>query len=332
MIAFVGCAHIHVPGFISRIQERPGLLVKYTWDHDAERSTKCAAKLNARPVSDLQAIWNDADVESVIICSETNRHEELVLAAVAARKRMFVEKPLGIGAADAYKMARAIDDAGLTFQTGYFMRGQPIHLVVKEHVEKGSFGTITRIRHTNCHQGSLGGWFDSEWRWMADPTLAGVGAFGDLGTHSLDILLWLMGDVESATASVRVATGRYGDCDEYGEGMLNFASGTVGTLAAGWVDWTNATWLHLSGTEGFAYAIGDQLYLHSKHIADADGQTPWTLPGEGKAAGFDLFLDFLEGKADAGFVTPQEAAYRCAVMEAMYQGSRSETWIRPRKG
>jgi predicted dehydrogenase len=49
-------------------------------------------------------------------------------------------------------------------------------------------GKITRARGSNCHSGSLGGWFDKEYRWMADPKIAGVGAFGDLGTHKLDIL------------------------------------------------------------------------------------------------------------------------------------------------
>lgn len=330
-VALVGCAHIHVPGFIRRIQERPNIQVKYTWDHDAERAAKRAAELNAEVAGDLSTIWTDLEIESVIICSETNRHEDLVLPAAAAKKHIFAEKPLGIGTADAYKMARAIDEAGVQFQTGYFMRGQPIHLAVKEHIEKGSFGKITRIRHTNCHQGSLGGWFDTEWRWMADPAIAGVGAYGDLGTHSLDILLWLMGEVDSVTASIHVATGRYGDCDEFGEGILNFSNGVVGTLAAGWVDWTNATWLQISGTEGFAYVVGDQLYLHSKQIEGADGKSAWALP-EKQPAGFDLYLDFVEGKTSAPFVTPQEAAYRSAVMEALYAGDRDHAWVKPSKG
>ena len=41
-------------------------------------------------------------------------------------------------------------------------------------------------------------------------------SFGDLGTHSLDILMWLFGPVESVSAEVRVVTGRYPGCDETG--------------------------------------------------------------------------------------------------------------------
>ena len=67
--------------------------------------------------------------------------------------------------------------------------------------------------------------------------VAGGGGFGDLGTHALDLMLWMMGAPTSVTASIEVATGRYGpDCDEYGEGLLKFDGGAIGSLAAGWVD------------------------------------------------------------------------------------------------
>ncbi len=233
---------------------------------------------------------SDGEIEAVIICSETNRHEELVIPAAQAKKKLFAEKPLGMGAADGYKMAQAIDAAGVVFHTGFFRRGDPIHLFVREQIQKGSFGKITRIRHTNCHSGSLGGWFDTDWRWMADYSQAGVGAYGDLGAHSLDILLWLMGDVTSVTASVNVVTGRYGDCDESGEGLMQFANGAVGSMAAGWVDVADPAWLEISGTEGHAHVHDGQLYFVSKHVEGADGKTPWTALPPKQTSGFDLFL------------------------------------------
>jgi len=330
-VALVGCAHIHTPGFIKRINERPDIRVKAVWDHDAERAARRAAELNAPVVADLNAIWSDPEIQYVIICSETNRHEELVLPAAEAKKNIFAEKPLGIGAADGYRMAKAIDAAGVSFHTGYFRRGDPIHQFVREQIQKGSFGKITRIRHTNCHSGSLGGWFDTEWRWMADPSQAGVGAYGDLGAHSLDILIWLMGTVNQVTASINVVTGRYGDCDESGEGLLQFASGTVGSLAAGWVDVADPAWLEISGTEGHAHVHDNQLFFVSKHSTGADGKTPWTALPPKQTAGFDLFLDLVEGKANAPLVTAQEAAYRSAVMEALYFGHEQKRWVTPEK-
>ena len=53
---------------------------------------------------------------------------------------------------------------------------------------------------------------------MADVKQAGVGGFGDLGTHGLDILMWWMGDqpVEKTTASLAKGSARYPACDELG--------------------------------------------------------------------------------------------------------------------
>lgn len=326
--ALVGCGHIHTPGFIKRLNDRSDVQTKYVWDHERERAEKRAAELGAEVVSDLSVIWNDAAIGSVVICSETDRHEALVAPAAEAKKHLFIEKPLGLGAADAYAMARIIEAAGVLFQTGYFMRGNPIHRFLKDHIDKGSFGKITRVRHSNCHAGSLGGWFDTEWRWMTDLKQAGVGAFGDLGTHSLDILLWWLGDVTQVTAQIDVATARYGDCDETGEGLMRFANGTIGTLAAGWVDVANPVTVVLSGTEGHAHVDGGKLYLKSANIAGAEGGE-WTDLPEALPHAFELFFDAVIGQADVSLVKPREAALRSAVMEAFYQGARENTWAAP---
>ena len=105
-IALVGTAHIHTPGFVKRLQARDDIAVKWVWDHQPERAQRWAEALGARVAGDVQTIWDNAQVTGVVICSETNRHDELVLAAAKAKKHMFVEKPLGLGASDARAMAR----------------------------------------------------------------------------------------------------------------------------------------------------------------------------------------------------------------------------------
>jgi predicted dehydrogenase len=328
-VALVGCAHIHTPGFVRRLQARSDVKVKFVWDHAPERAHKQASALSAQTVAEVDEIWSDPGIEGAIICSETDRHGPLVLAGAAAKMHLFVEKPLGIGAEDAYRMADAIEQAGVLFQTGYFMRGEPIHLFLRQQIKAGNLGKITRIRHSNCHGGSLRGIFDAEWRWMADPVQAGGGGFADLGTHSLDILLWLMGNVTGVTANIDVATGRYGDCDEYGEGLLKFENGAIGSLAAGWVDVAHPVRLILSGTEGHACTINDQLYFQSKHVPGADGQEPWTELPEVWPHAFELFLDALTGK-QVPLVGAKEAAMRSAVMEAFYEGARTRQWVTPK--
>jgi predicted dehydrogenase len=327
-MALVGGAHIHTPGFIDLLNSRPDVRVKSVWDHDAARAEKRAKALKSQVTTDLNAIWSDQDINAVLICSETNRHLDLILAAAKAGKHMFAEKPLGITGRESIAMAAAIEKANLLFTTGYFMRTDPKHIFLKDEIAQGHLGKVTRIRGSNCHSGSLGGWFDTEWRWMADPKIAGVGAFGDLGTHKLDILMWLMGDVETVTADIKTVTGRYGDCDECGEGLLRFKNGTTGTLAAGWVDVDDPVQLLVSGTEGHAVVVNGQLYYTSKHVPGADGKSPYTkLPASPKAP-LHQFLDAVAGSPNQPLVTPREAAARVVVMEAMYKGSRGQKWVK----
>lgn len=325
--ALIGCAHIHTPGFIKRIQARDDVKVTAVWDHDGARAQKRADELGATVLHDLDAVWSNPSIPAVIICAETDRHEALVLAAAAAKKHLFVEKPLGMAAADAYRMADAIAQAGVLFQTGYFQRGNPHHLFLKEQIDTGAFGRITRVRHSNCHSGALGDWFTPEWLWMTDMQQAGVGAFGDLGTHSLDILMWLLGDVASVTATLDTAISRYPNCDEFGEGLLRFANGVVGTLAAGWVDVADPVKVIVSGTEGHAYVSGADLFFKSSHVEGADGATPWRDLPDAWPHAFDLFFDAVGGATGVPLVTAHEAAARSAVMEAMYRAAAQPSWV-----
>lgn len=331
-VAFVGVAHIHTPEFVGVLKRRKNdVECKYVWDHDAARAQRRAKELGATAVDDLQKIWDDPQIKAVIICSETNRHKDLVLAAAKAHKNVYAEKPLGMGAADAYEMAKALDDAGLLFTTGYFMRDDPKVQFLKEQCDKGAFGTITRIRGVNVHNGALGGWFDGEWRWMADPSQSGVGGYGDLGTHSLDLLLWFMNQpVDRVTATTSNGTARYPNCDEFGEGILLFHNGTIGTLAAGWDDVSNPVTIEICGTEGHATIMNGKLYFKSSKVPHSDDRKPWTELPKPLTIPLDRFLDILEGNKDvAPIITADEAAYRSAVMEALYKGAKEHAWVEP---
>jgi len=327
-VAFLGVAHIHTPGFIRRIQARDDVQVKYVWDHQPERAERLAEELGAEVSRDPEAVLADRAIDGVIICAETNRHEQLVLSAAGAGKPIFVEKPLGMGAKDGYRMADAIERTGVLFQTGYFMRSDPVNRFLRQQIAAGNLGTVTRVRMSNCHAGALKGWFDDEWRWMATPWIAGCGAFGDLGTHRLDIMLWWMGNPVRVTAHVDSAIERYEKCDEYGEGLLEFEGGAVGVLAGGWVDVANPVPMLISGTEGHAHIVNGAFYFQSEHVPGADGKAPWTDLPEALPHAFDLYLDALAGK-DVPLVGAREAAVRSAVVEAMYEASRKKTWVEP---
>jgi len=326
-VAFVGVAHIHTPNYLNLVRKHPDVRIKYVWDHDPERAARRAREVDAQVPADLNAIWSDPEISAVIILSETDRHYDLVLAAARAGKNMFVEKPLGITSKQSDEMAAAIEKAGVIFTTGYFSRTDPKIIFLKSEVAAGHFGKISRVRASNCHSGSLGGWFDTEWRWMADPKIAGVGAFGDLGTHKLDILMWLFGGIESVAAEIHPVTGRYGECDETGEALLRFKNGIIGTLAAGWVDLEDPVTLLISGTEGHAVIVNNQLFYRSEKVAGSNAHKPWTDLPPAPPEPMDQFLAAVAGAKNEPLVSPVEAAARVTVMQAIYEAARDHKWV-----
>jgi len=314
------------------LSARPDAKVKAVYDHDRARAEVCARALGAAVVDDPATILKDPDIRGVFVLSETNRHEADVLATSRAKKSVFVEKPLGLGAKDAFKMARSLEKTGVLFMTGYRTRSEGIFNFLREHIRAGSFGKVTRIRYITCHGSGLNGGFAPEHEWMTDPRQAGGGAFLDLGTHALDSLLWLMGEpVVEATAVTGGALSSPSPVrgEEFGEGLLRFAGGAIGSLAASRIDIDQPVRCVISGTKGHAHVVSGRLFFKSQVVAGADGQTPWTDLPTDRPLVFDIFVDALSDRSRNGFITAREAANVCAVQEAMATGARLKRWVKP---
>lgn len=325
-IAFVGCSHIHVQGFTNMVKKVEGVTVKYAWDPEIERAQKWGKEVGAEVVTDLNIIARDPDIKAVVITSKTTEHYELVKKFAKAGKQLFVEKPLGMSAEDAKKQAKLINKADVLFSTGYFMRSNPINQYVRQAIKDGKCGKISRVTISNCHHGSLGGWFDTEWRWMTDPRESGCGAFGDLGTHALDILLWFMEDdkVKRVTGTVDTATQRYGKVDEYGQALLRFKSGAVANLAAGWVSYADPYKLEVTGTKGTLYVADNKLFFKGEGMDKVEEikDLPQALPHA-----FLIFIERVAGISEHPIVTADEAAARNVIMEKIYEAAKSHTWV-----
>ena len=327
-IAFAGVTHIHTPGFISMIKNDDQLCVTRVHDQDDSRATPVAEDMGAT-LSSVEDIVSDRDVDAIVICSETVIHKALVAQLVAAGKPLFVEKPVGFSPEDSRGIADLIEQAGIVFQTGYFMRSDAANRYLKEAIAKGVFGTITNISLSTCHAGAIHGIFDSDYRWMAETATCGYGGFGDLGFHSLDIMLGLMGEVDSVIATTGVTLGKYPNIDEYGEGLLKFKDGAIGHLKAGWVSPQNPNSLEISGTEGHARITNGKLYIVSPHLEGADGERPWTDLPAALPHAFRIFLDHVQGKTDNPLIPIREASRVDIVMGAFYKSVETGTWEMP---
>ena len=325
-IALLGAAHIHTPDFVRRLLARKDFNVVGVWDHDSERANLNAQKFGCQICSSVDELLQLDALDAVIVCAETNRHEQILAKVAQAGKHCFVEKPLGMGKADSERMNKALTESGVLFQTGYFNRSRSAYRKIKQLIDANSFGSISRIRLNNYHAKNLKEGFEG-WLWMTDMEQAGVGAFGDLGTHVLDILLWFMNDLEAVAATFSSPVGRYPNCDESGEALLKFKSGVVASIAAGWVDLAMPLTAEVSGTKAYAYVIKDDLYLVSDDIKDANANTPFIDLPESLPHAFDLFLDAVQNGNGEHLVTPKEAAYRSTVMEAIYEAAETRRWI-----
>ncbi len=327
-VAIVGCAHIHTPKFVDLLRHRTDIDVLAVWDHDGDRSSRVASQLGAATVSDVAAIWANSRVEAVIICSETIRHPDLVRGAVRASKHLFVEKPLAITGVEAQALAALIDGSGLVYSTGFFMRGRGVYRHLRDQIDAGTLGRLTRIDISIAHAGALAGWFD-EWGWMADADQAGYGGFGDLGIHAVDLVLWLLGYrklPQRVSAWTGTASGRYGTVDEFGRGQLGFADGMVASLWASWVDLANPAELVVSGTDAYASIIGGRLSyrrgLGDEAVETEASDVPSDLPHA-----FELFLGAINGDRSPALVAPVEAARCTTIIETLYRAAGVGGWV-----
>ncbi len=342
-IALLGSTHIHSPGFSDMLMKRHDVEVEAVWDPDPAIAQKYAGMFHCRSMTEVSSILKIPDIDAVVVLSQTSRHESLALRIAESKKHCFIEKPLGIGLSDATKIKQALESAGVIFQTGYFKRGLAPHRFIKQLLTENRFGKISRIRLDFGTTAIFNDIFYSDWLWMTDLTLSGMGAFGDLGTHLLDLLLWFMQDLaklEAVTATFTQPIQKYSGCEECGEALLRFNNGTLASISASWIDILQPTSLIISGTEGHAQMrclpgmpantsdAEDDLYLLMESIPGASGKEPWTDLPDTLPLPLDLFLDAVVSNQPKHLVSVKEAAYGSYVMEAIYQGAEKQSWVK----
>src|SRR5581483_1838260 len=101
----------------------PGVAITALADNNPQQAAVCAGLApNARVFMDYRQVTDLADVDAVIICTPSGIHKESVLAAAAARKQIFCEKPLAVDLRDADEMVDACHAAGVTLTVGLVRR------------------------------------------------------------------------------------------------------------------------------------------------------------------------------------------------------------------
>jgi len=135
-----------------------------------------------------EALIADPGVDAVYVATPPGSHAAYALAAAAAGKPAYVEKPMARHAAECDRMVEAFARSGLPLFVAYYRRRLPCFLKVEELVRSGALGRMTGVSYRLAEPHHRGGE-----QWRTDAELAGAGHFLDLASHALDLLDYLLG-------------------------------------------------------------------------------------------------------------------------------------------
>jgi len=124
----------------------PGAAV--TWVHDAHEDSArgVAEQLGVSAASGLDELLGAADVDAVAICTSTDTHADLIVAAAQAGKAIFCEKPVSLDLVEVDRALAAVAAAGVPFQIGFNRRFDPAHAAVAAAVAGGELGEPQLVR------------------------------------------------------------------------------------------------------------------------------------------------------------------------------------------
>jgi predicted dehydrogenase len=134
------------------------------------------------------------DIDLIDICTPSGpSHTEIALAAAAAGKHIFCEKPLAANLADARAMLEAVEKAGVKHMVNFNYRRCPAVALAKKMIAAGLLGDIYHWRGVYLQDWIIDPDFPLVWR--LDKSIAGSGPLGDLAAHSIDLAHFLVGPI-----------------------------------------------------------------------------------------------------------------------------------------
>jgi len=260
----IGCGAIgptHA-GALRQIEERGGdAEMVAVADPVAERAQKLVDKYGiGRVYGDYADLIADPEIDAVCVCTPSGMHADHAVAALRAGKHAIIEKPMDISLEACDRLIAAEEETGKKLAVVSQHRWDAASVLVKQAIDEGKLGRIV-LADASVKWWRTQGYYDSgDWRgtWAMD----GGGALMNQGVHTVDLLQWLAGGVESLSAYTRTAAHERIEVEDVAVAALTFRSGAVGTLTA-----TTAAWdgfpvkIDIYGTEGTAIIEGDRLKL-----------------------------------------------------------------------
>jgi predicted dehydrogenase len=152
----------------------------------------------ARATTDWRDVLADPGVEAVSVTAPNSLHREIGVAVADAGKHLWIEKPVGLSAAEAQAVADTVEKAGIQSAVGFNYRNVPAVAAAQAIIADGEIGTVTHARvwlFSDYAAHPLGA---LSWRFERD--LGGSGVIGDLVSHGADLVHFLLGRVRRVVA------------------------------------------------------------------------------------------------------------------------------------
>ncbi|WP_108989097.1 Gfo/Idh/MocA family protein [Streptomyces coelicoflavus] len=264
----------------------------------------------ASATRDWREVAADPRVHAVSITAPNFLHREIAVAMAGAGKHIWIEKPVGLTAADARAVADAVAEAGVQGSVGFNYRNAPAVEAARDLIAAGEIGTVTHVRirlfsdYAAHPEGAL--------TWRFERERGGSGVLGDLASHGADLARFLLGEIASLTADTavflperarptaptaghsRAAGGEPGpvENEDYVNCLLRFASGARGVLEACRVSVgeQNNYGFEVHGTTGAVYwdfrRMNELGVSRGTAYQDQPVSTVYVGPGHGEFAAF----------------------------------------------
>ncbi|CAM3795606.1 Gfo/Idh/MocA family protein [Tsukamurella ocularis] len=167
------------------------------------RAEAFAARFGAGAAyTDWRAVLNDPTVDAVSVTVPNFLHREIGVAVLDAGKHLWIEKPVGLTEADAAAVAEAAVRNDRRTAVGFNYRNAPAVRAARAMIADGRLGTVTHARfrlfsdYAAHPDGAL------TWRYQRDR--GGNGVLGDLGSHGVDLVTYLLGDIDALVADTAI--------------------------------------------------------------------------------------------------------------------------------
>jgi predicted dehydrogenase len=196
-----------------------------------ETRQKFADERGVRQAASFEEMLGDDEIEGILLATSHVSHADLIEAAAAAGKHVFVEKPFTLSVDDGKRAIAAAEKAGIVLQVGHNKRRQPANRRIKELIDSGELGSVVMVEtHQNAPKALE---FKSEY-WRSSREESPLGSMTSLGVHMLDTMHYLLGRVERVFAFSNTVL-ESPPIDHVTSIVLEFESGQQGYLGTSFV-------------------------------------------------------------------------------------------------